>query len=140
MALDIELKAKIDDYRSQGETYSGIAAAAGVSPALIWKIARGICSSNKVRAYFSLALKPVEVVPCRGCGEVHTTKTCPNPKDKGRYRLALEFDTAEEWRIARNLIGWLGNNRKEQSKALIMLIEQENECQAARHFLNILEQ
>ena len=90
--MDTELTTKIRKLRDKGQTLAEIANKCHVSPALIWKIERGKCTSNKVRIHFGLPPKTVEAEPCMLCGEVHTQKTCVHtrPKEK-RHRRAGEF-------------------------------------------------
>lgn len=77
--------------KRQKMTWQQIGDLIGISRALAWRVGHGLCDSHKARAYFGLPPKFVEVMPCRVCGEVHTHKHCPSPRDRGRYRRAAEF-------------------------------------------------
>lgn len=79
--------------KRQKMTWQQVGDLIGISRALAWRVGHGLCDSHKARAYFGLPPKLVGVVPCRVCGEVHTHKHCPSPRDKGRYRRAGEFAT-----------------------------------------------
>ena len=129
MANDDELIGKINELRKKGETYEGIAEQCEVSGALIWKISRGKCSSDKVRRAFGLPPKLVEVTPCAICGEVHLQKTCAARRDtRPRYRLALEFASkSERDECARLMALYLAPDRAEQSRRILDTLRRFNE-------------
>ena len=99
MSNDTKLQAEIKKLRDAGETYDEIGQKAGVSGALIWKIAHGQCASQKVKRHFDLNEK--------------------------RYRVALEFISKNEQQKMINLLAELGPIRIWQSEVLLRLLDTE---------------
>jgi len=84
MKRDAELQRRATAQKNIYGDYQSMAGELGGSPALWWQICERGKSSPMGRRLLGLPALPVEVTPCRDCGEVHTLKHCN--KSTGRKR------------------------------------------------------
>ena len=105
------------EMKNNGMSWQEVGKELGVSGTLAWKVCKGVCQSNKIDAALGLAEAEV-IVPI-----AMAKKNYPNPKDKNRFRVALEFDTKEEQQEAIKLLSLLGSTRKEQSRMATKIIK-----------------
>lgn len=109
MQLLIEMK-------NSGMSWREIGTKLGVSGALAWKVTKGICKSNKIETALGLA-EPIVEVP-----KAMAKKHYPNPQDKDRNRVALEFENKQDQQEMIDILAMYGKTRKEQSAYLKKLL------------------
>lgn len=111
--------------KTKNNTWQQVGDTIGIVRSLAWRVAHGKCDSAVAREYFELPPKRVTVIPC-DCGEVHM-QSHPRTRDRGRYRVALEFDTPEQQRELIDLLSMIGETRKEQGNKLLEILRECNQ-------------
>ncbi len=122
MNKDTPIQNAIKTLRARNLSYGKIGKMIGISGAHVWNVEHGKCDSVKARHYFGLPPKEVKTIPCIVCGDVHK-QNHPNPKDKNRFRVALEFETQEDQQRAIEIINNApGLNRKSKSRYVMQAL------------------
>jgi hypothetical protein len=95
-----------------------------LTPGLLWKVAKGLCQSERVEVALGLRAETEPVPVCPECGEVHERlNTCADKLEKQRskktYLVTFRFEDEAKAIALRRLFDAHGANRREIAEKLL---------------------